>query len=242
MTQALPSTVDLIGFGPRGWGAALLAATAMTLAVSLSGFFTGAALGAAVAWAKLSDSVILRTAGDAYTTVLRGIPDLLVIYLFYFGGSAALGAVGGLFGAERFVGMPAFATGMLAIGVVSGAYQAEVLRGAYLAIPRGEVEAARAVGMRTHKLFRRVVAPLVLRFALPGLGNTWQLVLKETALISVTGLVELLRQSQIAAGSTRRPFDFYVTAVLLYLAVTWASTLVFRRAERRATLGLRRAG
>lgn len=238
--QALESYFALIGFGAAGWGKALLLATAMTCAVAVTGFLTGSAIGALIAWAKLSNSFALRGIGTAYTTVLRGIPDLLVIYLFYFGGSAALGTIAGFFGADGFVGMPAFLTGMLAIGVVSGAYQAEVLRGAFLATPRGEIEAAKAVGMNNWTAFRRIVAPLVLRLALPGLGNSWQLVLKETALISVTGLVELLRQSQIAAGSTRRPFEFYLTAILLYLVITWFSTMLFRHAEARTMLGLRR--
>ena len=125
------SYFELIGFGPNGWGLALLTATGMTLAVAFCGFLVGAVIGTFGAWAKLSGSMIARTVADGYTTVLRGIPDLLVIYLFYFGGSAALGAIGSLFGAEGFIGVPAFVTGALAIGIVSGAYQAEVFRGAY---------------------------------------------------------------------------------------------------------------
>ena len=175
---------------------------------------------------------------DIYTTVLRGVPDLLVIYLFYFGGSSVLSAVGGWFGATGFIGLPAFATGALALGIVSGAYQAEVYRGAYLALPRGELEAARAVGMGRALMVRRVVVPQVLRYALPGLGNVWQLLLKESALVSVVGLVELLRQSQIGAGSTRQPFDFYAAAGLLYLVITTVSTWGFSRAEARSRRGL----
>ncbi len=235
------SYFELIGFGPKGWGLALLVATGMTLAVALCGFLAGAVVGTLVAWAKLSRSMIARTFGDGYTTILRGIPDLLVIYLFYFGGSAALGAIGSLFGADGFIGVPAFVTGALAIGIVSGAYQAEVFRGAYQILNRGELEAARSVGMHRWLIFRRIIAPQVLRYAIPGLGNTWQLVLKESALISVTGLVELLRQSHIAAGSTRRPFDFYITAAILYLVITWVSTYLFQRAETYSLRGIRRA-
>ena len=216
-------------------------ATGVTLAVATGGFAAGSVIGAGVAGAKLSRNRALAAFGDGYTTILRGIPDLLVIYLFYFGGSAALGAVGRIFGAGGFIGMPAFLTGVLAIGVVSGAYQAEVFRGAFNAISRGELEAARAVGMGRWLRLRRIIVPQVLRYAIPGLGNTWQLVLKESALLSVTGLVELLRQSQIAAGSTRRPFDFYITAGLLYLVITAASSFLFRRAETRAMRGVRRA-
>ena len=237
-----PSYFELIGFGPAGWGLALLTATGMTLAVALCGFLAGSVVGTLVAWAKLSRSVVARTFGDGYTTILRGIPDLLVIYLFYFGGSALLSGIGQLFGGSGgFIGVPAFAVGALAIGVISAAYQAEVFRGAYTALARGELEAARSVGMHTMLMFRRIVAPQVLRYAIPGLGNVWQLALKESALISVTGLVELLRQSQIGSGSTYKPFYFYLTAALLYLVITTVSTWGFQRAEDYSMRGLRRA-
>jgi octopine/nopaline transport system permease protein len=235
------SYFELMGFGPDGWGPLMLAATAVTFAVSVCGFFCGCVFGALGAWAKLSRSPVACKLADAYTTVLRGIPDLLVIYLFYFGGSVALTTIGAWFGAAGFIGLPAFAVGALAIGIVSGAYQTEVFRGAYQALNRGEIEAAKAVGMRRWLMFRRIVAPQVLRYAIPGLGNVWQLALKESALISVTGLVELLRQSQIGSGSARQPFYFFVTAACLYLVLTTLSTWGFSRAERRAMRGVRRA-
>ncbi len=235
------SYFEIMGFGPDGWGQAMALAALMTVAVSICGFLAGAVIGTGVAAMKLSRSRVARAIADAYTTVLRGVPDLLVIYLFYFGGSLALSAAGRLFGAEGFIGLPAFATGAVAIGVVSGAYQAEVLRGAYQALSRGELEAARAVGMPRGLMFRRIVAPQVLRYAIPGLGNVWQLVLKESALISVTGLVELLRQSQIGAGSTRQPFTFFLTAAALYLVITTVSTYAFQWAEDRSMRGVRRA-
>ena len=230
----------LFGFGPAGWGAALLRATLVTLGVAVSAFAIGAVLGAVVAATKLSGSRALRAAGDAYTTVLRGVPDLLVIYLVYFGGSAIVTRLGQAMGAEGFLGLPSFLAGALACGLVSGAYQAEVFRGAALAVPRGQVEAARALGMDGGLRFRRILAPQIIAIALPGLGNVWQLALKESALVSVTGLVELLRQSQIGAGSTHQPFAFYVAAGALYLVLTTGSTLLFGRAEWRMSRPLRR--
>jgi octopine/nopaline transport system permease protein len=230
----------LFGFGPAGWGAAMVRATAMTLAVTVTSMLIGAAGGAAVATAKLSGSRALRAAGDAYTTVLRGVPELLVIYLVYFGGSAVVTAVAAALGFEGFLGMPSFLAGSLACGLTSAAYQAEVYRGAALAVPRGQMEAARALGMGAGLRFRRILAPQILAVALPGLGNVWQLGLKESALISVTGLVELLRQSQIGAGSTHQPFSFYIAAGVLYLALTTGSTLLFGRAEWRLTRSTRR--
>lgn len=232
---------DLMGFAETGWGPDMLRATAVTLAVALAGFGFGALFGMLSAAASLSPVSALRHLADGYTTTLRGIPDLLVIYLFYFGGSTVVTQLGRLFGAEGFVSAPVFLTGALAIGVVSGAYQAEVFRGAVLALSRGEIEAAKAYGMGPLLLFRRIILPQAARFAIPGLGNVWQLVLKELALISVVGLVELMRQAQIGAGSTRKPFTFFLTAGVLYLLISFFSGAAFRLAEVRAMRGIRRA-
>ncbi|MCQ8780573.1 ABC transporter permease [Mangrovibrevibacter kandeliae] len=235
-----PGFFELMSFGPGGWGAAMLFGALMTLAVAVCGFAIGAVFGAVAALAKIAGNRLARIVADVYTTVLRGIPDLLVIYLFYFGGSSVLTAAGRLFGSEGFIGLPGFAAGALAIGVVSGAQHTEVFRGAYRAVQPGEIEAAVACGMRPLLRFRRIIAPLVLRHALPGLGNVWQIVLKESALVSVTGTVELLRQSQVGAGSTREPFYFYAAAGLLYLAITSISGFGFRRAEMHYRRGVAR--
>ena len=232
-------TLALFGFGAQGWGRPLMVAALMTISVSATAFVLGLLFGVLGAWAKLSGSATAHGAASAYTTVLRGLPDLLVVYLFYFGGSAGLTAIGHLFGAQGFLGLPGFAVGAIAIGIVSGAYQTEVLRGAYGAIPRGELEAARAVGMGRGLLLRRIIAPQALRTALPGMGNVWQSVLKESALISVTGLVEIMRQVEVGAQVTRRPFDFYVTGAVLYLVLTTLSGVLFRGAELRVMRGMR---
>src|SRR5690606_19508607 len=209
-------------------------ATLMTLAVTATALLIGAVLGTVVAIAKLSGNLLLVSLGNIYTTVFRGVPELLIIYLIYFGGSSAVTAVGQWMGYEGFLGLPSFAAGALAVGIISGSYQAEVYRGAYLAIAKGELEAASAIGMNRMLRLRRVVMPQVLRFAIPGLGNVWQLTLKDSALISVTGLAELMRTSQVAAGSTRQYFLFYIVGGVLYLLLTSFSDRVFNRAERRA--------
>jgi octopine/nopaline transport system permease protein len=235
--------VDLgvFGFGAQGWGRPLLWAALMTLAVSAAAFALGLGFGLLGAWGKLSGSPSARRAAGTYTTILRGVPDLLVVYVFYFGGSQALSALGHLFGAQGFIGLPGFAVGAIAIGIVSGAYQTEVLRGAYTAIPRGELEAARAVGMGRGLMLRRIIMPQALRTALPGMANVWQAVLKESALVSVTGLVEIMRQVEVGSQVTRLPFDFYVCGALLYLVLTTLSGGVFRGAELRVGRGMRRA-
>lgn len=231
----------LLGSGPNGWGDDLTAGTLVTLAVAATGFSIGSFLGAIIAFARISGNAPIRFASEGYTTLLRGIPDLLVIYLFYFGGSAFLGAFLGLFGRTGFVSLPPFAVGAVAIGVVSAAYQAEVFRGSYNALVKGEIEAARAVGMTRSLMLRRVIAPQLLRHAIPGLSNVWLLVLKESALVSVTGLAELMRTTNIAAGSTGRPFDFYLIGAAIYLAITFFSSLLFAYAERRSRRGYNEA-
>ncbi|MEX3967641.1 ABC transporter permease [Paraburkholderia sp. EG286B] len=229
--MSLLSLFNTLGLGPDGWGSVLLLGALMTVVLTLAALAIGAVFGALIAAAKLSRLRVLRVVGDFYTTVFRGVPELLVIYLFYFGGSSLVTTVGQWFGADGFVGVPPFAVGAFAVGMISGAYQAEVYRAAVLAVARGELEAARAIGMPTLTLFRRILIPQVLRYALPGIGNVWQLSLKDSALISVTGLAELLRASQIAAGSTHQYFLFFVVGGLLYLAMTGVSNRVFGRAE-----------
>lgn len=232
---------QVMRFGEGGWGALMATAACVTIAVAACGYLAGLVIGTCVCWMRLSRRASLRVFADAYTTLLRGIPDLLVIYLFYFGGSSALTHIAGLFQQKGFVSVPAFVTGALAIGVVSAAYQAQVLRGAYLAIDRGQIEAGHAYGMTYAKVLRRVIVPQMLPFALPGLGNIWQQALKESALISVTGLVELMRQSAVGTGSTQQPFYFYATAAALYLLITSMSGWGLKRLEAHAFRGVRSA-
>ncbi len=223
------SLFETLGFGANGWGGLLLVAALTTIAVTSAALAIGAVLGSLVAWAKLSNGLLARIVGDAYTTIFRGVPELLVIYLFYFGASTLVSDFASLLGFAGFVGLPPFLSGALGVGVISGAYQAEVYRGAFLAVARGEIEAARAVGMGRLLRFRRIIAPQVLRFALPGLGNVWQLSLKDSALVSV----KIMRMSAVAAGSTHQYFLFYVAGAALYLILTAGSNRIFSAAETR---------
>jgi octopine/nopaline transport system permease protein len=236
-----PGFLAVIGFGPQGWGTTLLAGAIITLAAALCGLAIGVVIGAFGAWAKLSGGRMLRGLADAYTTVLRGVPDLLVIYLLYFGSSSVLTSVAGFFGQKGFVELPGFVAGAIAIGAISGAQSTEVFRGAFQAVRPGEIEAARACGMHLFLRFRRIVAPLTLRHALPGMGNVWLGLLKESSLLSATGVAELMRQAQVAAGSTRLPFDFYIAAAILYIVLAMGSGLLVQAAERYYSSGVRRA-
>ncbi len=220
----------------------MLLGAVMTLAVAASSYIFGVVLGSGFAAMKLSRFTALKIIADAYTTVIRGIPELLVIYLVFFGGGAVLRVIArGVFGYGDFIDLPIFITGILCIGLSSGAYSTEVIRGAVLAVPKGQLEAARAVGMSRALRFRRILIPQVARYALPGLGNVWQLTLKETSLISVIGLAEIMRQAAVGAGSTKEPFTFYLTAFVLYLGLTSISNRGFLRAETWANRGVRRA-
>jgi len=214
----------------------------MTIAVASCSYLLGIVFGTAFAAMKLSKNFILNFIADLYTTIIRGIPELLVIYLVFFGGGAVLRTIAkGVFGYGEYIDFPIFVTGMLCIGISSGAYSTEVIRGAVLAVPKGQIEAARAVGMSRRLRFWRILVPQVARYALPGLGNVWQLTLKETSLISVIGLVEIMRQATIASGSTKEPFTFYLAAFFLYLALTSISNRGFVRAETWANRGVRAA-
>jgi len=227
------SLAALIGFGPDGWGWALMSGAVLTLAVALAAMVIGSVLGGLLAAALVSRRPWLRRIAATYGLVLRGVPELLVVLLLYFGTPELMAAVASLVGLSAPGSPPAFLTGSIAIGLVSAAYQAEVFRGGMLAVPHGQIEAAMAAGMGPTTRLRRVILPQVLHHVLPPLGNIWQFNLKDSALVSITGLAELMRVSLVAAGSTRRPFVFFAAAMVLYLVMTSASSALFRLLERR---------
>jgi octopine/nopaline transport system permease protein len=234
------SAFELLGFGPQGWGLPLLKAAGITLAAAICGFLLGSLLGVSGAALKLSRFGISRMAGLFYTTVFRGVPEILVVYLFYFGGSLAITKTMNLGGFTGFYSPPAFAIGVASVGIVSGAYQTEAYRSAFLRLDRGQIEAGASCGMSKYLLLRRIIAPQTLRFALPALGNVWQSALKETSLLSVIGLTELLRQAGTAAGSTRQPLLFYGVAFLMFLIIGRVTGFAFSRMESHLARALRR--
>ena len=179
----------------------------------------------------------LNFIGNSYTTVIRGVPELLVIYLFFFGGTGAVMFVASMFGYNEYIEINAFITGAFAIGIISGAYSTEVFRGAIQSIDRGQFEACKALGFKRYVYFFKVIIPQMLRLAIPNLSNVWQITLKDTSLISVTGLVEIMRQSYIAAGSTRDPLFFYSFAALLYLILTFLSMKILNKLEKNYSRG-----
>ena len=229
--------MELLSFGKTGWGDELLIATMMTIAVSITAMFIGFLFALIFTPLKLSKSKFLNLIGNCYTTVIRGVPELLVIYLFFFGGSGAVMYVASIFGYNEYIEINAFITGSFAIGIISGAYSTEVFRGAIQSIDKGQFEASKVLGLKKPVHFFKVIMPQMLRLAIPNLSNVWQITLKDTSLISVTGLVEIMRQSYIAAGSTRDPLFFYSFAAVLYLLLTFISMKLINKLEVKYSRG-----
>ncbi len=228
--------VDLYGFGGT-----LAAGAGVTIKLALASLIFGLCLGLIGAGAKLSRFFLLRTAADIGTTLVRGVPELILVLAVYFGGTVVINGLAARIGYSGYIEINAFGAGVLAIGAAFGAYATEVFRGAILAVPKGQVEAARVLGMPALLLFRRIVLPQVWRYALPGLGNLFLILQKNTALVSVTGLSELMRNTTVAVGYTRKPFTFYLVAALIYLGFTTITMVGNQFLERRASRGVKEA-
>ncbi len=226
--------MDLHGYGWMLWEGA-----AMTLVVAILAMALGCVLGLVGAVAKLSVRSGLRRAADLYTTVVRGVPELVLILLVYYGVPTVAQDLAETWGEPVVFDLDPFIAGVLTLGFIYGAFATEVFRGAFLAVPRGQIEAASSLGMGPGLAFRKILFPQMLRYALPGLGNVWLVLLKATALVSVIQLEDLMRKAQIAAGATREPFTFYFSASLLFLGLTVVSLYAIRRGERWAERGLR---
>ena len=229
--------MELLAFGDTGWGDELFYATLMTIAVSITAMFIGFLFALIFTPLKLSKNKFLNFIANSYTTIIRGVPELLVIYLFFFGGTGAVMFVASIFGYNEYIEINAFITGAFAIGIISGAYSTEVFRGAIQSIDKGQFEAANVLGLNKFGKFFKIILPQTLRVAIPNLSNVWQKTLKDTSLISVTGLVEIMRQSYIAAGSTRDPLFFYSFAAVLYLLLTFVSMKLINRLEVKYSRG-----
>lgn len=211
----------------------------ITVALSLLSLSVAVVLGLLGAWAKLSGSRPARRIAELYTTLIRGVPDLVLMLLLYFGGQMALNQIGAVTGLWRHVELDAFTAGVLAIGFIFGSYMTETFRGAALAIPRGQIEAGLASGMSRPILFRRIIWPQLVRYALPSFTNIWLTLMKTTALVSVIGLEDLVYNGYAAGKATRMPFTFMFIVLLTYLAMTAISDLGLRWFDRRYSAHVR---
>lgn len=233
----MPSSLDLLGFGPNGWGGLLLGGALLTLQLAFATLPFGLALGLGVALAKNSPSRWLRLAGNIYTTLFRALPELLTIFLVYIGGTLLLSRLAGLVQPGARVDINSFIAGMVALALVLGAFSSEVFLGALNGVDRGQVEAGRALGLKRLHGFVLIVLPQLWRLALPGLANSWLVLLKDTSLVSAIGLSDLMRQTQVAVGSTKQPFLFFAATCLIYLCLSLLSTGLGLWLERRANRG-----
>ncbi len=221
----------LLSCGDAGWGDEIALGFLVTASLALATLPVGLVAGFFLALAKQSEEKSLRLAANIYTTLFRGLPELLTLFIVYYGLQILLQKMAAAVGYDGAVEMNSFFAGMIALGVVFSAYCSEVLLSAFKAIPRGQYEAGYALGLRPGKTMRLIVLPQLIRVALPGLGNLWMALLKDTALVSVIGLSDILRQTSIAARVTKHAFEFYAIACLLFLILAFLSSLVFSSIE-----------
>jgi histidine transport system permease protein len=240
MFETLLQNLGLSAFSLKGFGPLLLEGTWMTVKLSVMSLLLAIVLGLLGASAKLSKSAVLRVPAQIYTTLIRGIPDLVLMLLIFYSLQTWLTGLTNAMDWD-YIEIDPFGAGVITLGFIYGAYFTETFRGAILAVPRGQVEAATAYGLSRAQRFRFVVFPQMMRFALPGLGNNWQVILKATALVSIIGLADLVKAAQDAGKSTYQLFYFLVLAALIYLVITSISNFVLRWAERHYAAGSREA-
>ncbi|CAI8917559.1 lysine/arginine/ornithine ABC transporter/histidine ABC transporter, membrane subunit HisQ [Pseudomonas sp. IT-P253] len=240
MFENLLQILGLSGFSLKGFGPLLLSGTWMTVKLSVLSLLLSALLGLIGASSKLSRSSALRIPAQLYTTLIRGVPDLVLMLLIFYSLQTWLTSLTEALGWD-YIEIDPFSAGIITLGFIYGAYFTETFRGAILAVPRGQMEAATAYGLTRAQRFRFVVFPQMMRFALPGIGNNWMVILKATALVSIIGLADLVKAAQDAGKSTYQLFYFLVLAALIYLLITSASNVVLRWLERHYAAGSREA-
>lgn len=226
---------DLHGYLPL-----ILKGTLLTVEVAVLSLLIAILLGLLGAAAKLSGSRLARLIAGVYTTVIRGVPDLVLMTLIFFGGQILVNDIGDRLGWD-YIDVSPFAAGVLTIGFIFGAYLTETFRGGIMAVSRGEIEAGHAYGMTPIQVFLRITLPAMVRHALPGFSNNWLVLAKTTALVSVIGLHDMVFNAGQAGGATRQPFTFYLLVAILFLVITGVSDIGLRWMERRYSVGVRKA-
>lgn len=209
----------LVACGNAGWGDEIAFGVGVTISLALATLPLGLTIGFLVALAAQSEEKSLRLAAGIYTTIFRGLPELLTLFIVYYGLQMLIQSVLGLAGYDGRVEINAFLAGMIALAVVNSAYSGEVMLSAFRAIPKGQYEAGDALGLRRGKTMLLIVLPQLVRIALPGLVNLWMILLKDTAYVSIIGLSDILRQTGVAARVSKEAFFFYTIACGLYLAL-----------------------
>ena len=233
--------LELLALTPPGWGGLLLRGLVTSISIALGGYCFGLLIGIGGAFGKLYGGPVVRDLLACYTTIVRAIPELVLIVLLYYAGSDAVNHILSVFGLPP-VDINGLVAGIMVIGVVQGAYTTEVLRGAINAIDPGQIEAANAYGMGRGLILRRIILPIMLPHSIPGLSNLWLIATKDTALLAVVGFTELTMATRQAGGATKAYLLFFCTAGLLYLCVTLVSNLCIRKIEKHAYRGMPEVG
>jgi polar amino acid transport system permease protein len=226
--------LDLLGWGEDSWAQQFIVGAIATLQISVGGYLAGLIIGSLVAWVKLRGGPIPVAIAHGYSTICRSVPEVLLIIILFYGGQSAMDSVLTSLNVDpEEWGISGFAAAVIVLGLVQGAYASEILRGAVLSIPRGQVEAALAYGLHGGTLFRKVILPTLLPYALGGLANLWMVIIKDSALISVVGYNELLFTAKQAGGSTKYYFTFFLLAGAIYYGITLVSNGVIALLEAR---------
>jgi polar amino acid transport system permease protein len=223
---------SLVACGEAGWGDEIAFGVKVTIALALATLPVGLVIGFLIALAAQSEEKLLRLAAGIYTTIFRGLPELLTLFIVYYGLQILIQSMLASFGIEQRIEINAFLAGMVALAVVFSSYSSEVLLSAFRAIPHGQYEAGDALGLRRSRTMVLVILPQLIRIALPGLGNLWMILLKDTSYVSVIGLADILRQTGIAARVSKEAFFFYMLACLLYLVLAVVSSAGLGFVER----------
>jgi arginine/ornithine transport system permease protein len=222
-----------------GYLPAILEGLVLTLKVSATSLAIACVFGMIGAAAKLSGSRAARGAAEVYTTLIRGLPELVLMLLIFYGGQIAINRLADAQG-WGYIDIPPFMAGVLTVGFIFGAYLTETFRGAILAIPKGQSEAALAFGLSRMQVWRRIILPQMVRHAIPGFSNNWLIMIKASALVSIIGLDDMIHRAGLAAATTRAPFTFYMAVALIYLALTTISIIVLSQIEKRYSLGVKK--
>ena len=222
-----------------GYWPAILGGLVLTLQVSALSLAIACVFGLIGATAKLSNSRAAQVSADIYTTLIRGMPELELMLLIFYGGQIAINRLAESQG-WGYVDIPPFAAGVITIGFIFGAYLTETFRGAILAVPKGQAEAGIAFAMSPAQVMRRIVLPQMVRHAIPGFANNWLIMIKASALVSIIGLDDMIHRAGLAAATTRAPFTFYMAVGLIYLTLTSVSIFLLSRLEARYSLGVKK--
>ncbi|ATA21369.1 L-histidine ABC transporter membrane protein [Gibbsiella quercinecans] len=224
----------------QGYSQIIYEGALVTLELAISSVLLAVAIGLIGAAGKLSQNRIISSLFGAYTTLIRGVPDLVLMLLIFYGLQIVLNNITEFFGVAQ-IDIDPLGAGIITLAFIYGAYFTETFRGAYLAVPRGQIEAATAYGFTGSQIFRRIMFPAMMRYALPGIGNNWQVILKATALVSILGLNDVVKATQLAGKGTYQPMFYALVAGAVYLFFTTVSNGVLLWLERRYSLGVKRA-